>query len=81
MKTYSLKKEEVDRNWFVIDATDKILGLGHSLPRSLWPLNSVGFKLRQLGSNGYGLERPKGSQGNWELTIIISKSHNSQCES
>ena len=26
MKTYSLKKEEVDRNWFVIDATDKILG-------------------------------------------------------
>ena len=26
MKTYSLKKEEVDRNWFVVDATDKILG-------------------------------------------------------
>ena len=26
MKTYSLKKEEVDRNWFVVDATDRILG-------------------------------------------------------
>ena len=26
MNTYSLKKEEVDRNWFVVDATDKILG-------------------------------------------------------
>ena len=26
MKTYSLKKEEVERNWFVVDATDKILG-------------------------------------------------------
>jgi len=44
-------------------------------------LNSVDFKLGQSGSNGYGLERPKGSQGNWELTIIISKSHHSQCGS
>tara|TARA_B100000886_G_scaffold262597_1_gene187289 strand:+ start:25 stop:456 length:432 start_codon:yes stop_codon:yes gene_type:complete len=26
MKTYSLKKEEVKRNWFVVDATDKVLG-------------------------------------------------------
>ena len=26
MKTYSLKKEEVQRNWFVIDATDRVLG-------------------------------------------------------
>ena len=26
MKTYSLKKEEVERNWFVIDVTDRILG-------------------------------------------------------
>ena len=26
MKTYSLKKHEVQRNWFVIDVTDKILG-------------------------------------------------------
>ena len=26
MKTYSLKKEEVERNWFVVDVTDKILG-------------------------------------------------------
>ena len=26
MKTYSLKKEEVERNWFVVDATDKVLG-------------------------------------------------------
>ena len=26
MKTYSLKKEEVDRNWLVVDATEKILG-------------------------------------------------------
>ena len=26
MKTYSLKKEEVDRNWFVVDATDRVLG-------------------------------------------------------
>ena len=26
MKTYSLKKEEVQRNWFVVDATDRILG-------------------------------------------------------
>ena len=26
MKTYSLKKEEADRNWFVVDATDKVLG-------------------------------------------------------
>ena len=26
MKTYSLKKEEVQRNWFVVDATDKVLG-------------------------------------------------------
>ena len=26
MKTYSLKKEEVTRSWFVLDATDKVLG-------------------------------------------------------
>ena len=26
MKTYSLKKEEVQRNWFVVDATDRVLG-------------------------------------------------------
>ena len=26
MKTYSLKKHEVQRNWFVIDVTDRILG-------------------------------------------------------
>jgi large subunit ribosomal protein L13 len=26
MKTYSLKKEEVERNWFVIDVTDRVLG-------------------------------------------------------
>ncbi len=26
MKTYSQKKENVERNWFVIDATDRILG-------------------------------------------------------
>ena len=26
MKTYSQKKENVERNWFVLDATDKILG-------------------------------------------------------
>ena len=26
MKTYSQKKENVDRNWFVVDATDRILG-------------------------------------------------------
>ena len=26
MKTYSLKKEDVTRNWFVIDVSDKILG-------------------------------------------------------
>ena len=26
MKTYSLKKEEVQRNWFVVDATDLVLG-------------------------------------------------------
>ena len=26
MKTYSLKKQDVKRNWFVIDVSDKILG-------------------------------------------------------
>ncbi len=26
MKTYSLKKEEVERSWFLLDATDRILG-------------------------------------------------------
>ena len=26
MKTYSLKKEEVSRSWFVLDASDKVLG-------------------------------------------------------
>ena len=26
MKTYTLKKEEVERNWFLLDATDKVLG-------------------------------------------------------
>ena len=26
MKTYSLKKEEVERNWFLLDAKDKVLG-------------------------------------------------------
>jgi len=26
MKTYSLKKEEVQRKWFVVDATDRVLG-------------------------------------------------------
>ena len=26
MKTFSLKKENVDRQWYVIDASDKILG-------------------------------------------------------
>ena len=26
MKTYSLNKEEVQRNWFVVDATDRVLG-------------------------------------------------------
>ena len=26
MKTYSLKKEEAQRNWFVVDATDRVLG-------------------------------------------------------
>jgi len=26
MNTYTLKKEEVQRNWFVIDATDRVLG-------------------------------------------------------
>ena len=28
MKTYSLKKEEVERNWFVLDVSDRILGKG-----------------------------------------------------
>ena len=26
MKTYSLKKEDIQRNWFVLDATDLVLG-------------------------------------------------------
>ena len=26
MKTYSLKKEDVIREWFVLDVTDKVLG-------------------------------------------------------
>ena len=26
MKTYSLKKEDIKRNWFVLDATDLVLG-------------------------------------------------------
>ena len=26
MNTYTLKKEEVKRNWFVVDATDRVLG-------------------------------------------------------
>ena len=26
MKTFSLKKENVDRQWYVIDASDKVLG-------------------------------------------------------
>ena len=26
MKTFALKKEEVQREWFVIDVTDKVLG-------------------------------------------------------
>ena len=26
MKTYSLKKEEVQRNWFIVDVTDRVLG-------------------------------------------------------
>ena len=26
MKTYSLKKEDVERNWFVLDVSDRILG-------------------------------------------------------
>ena len=26
MKTYTLKKEEAQRNWFVVDATDRVLG-------------------------------------------------------
>ena len=26
MKTYSLKKEEVNRDWFVLDVTDMVLG-------------------------------------------------------
>ena len=26
MKTFSLKKENVERQWYVIDASDKILG-------------------------------------------------------
>ena len=26
MKTYSLKKEDVTRSWFVLDASDKVLG-------------------------------------------------------
>ena len=26
MKTYSLKKEEVERTWYVLDVTDRILG-------------------------------------------------------
>ena len=26
MKTFSAKASEVQRNWFVIDATDKVLG-------------------------------------------------------
>ena len=26
MKTYSHKKEEVERNWFVLDVSDRILG-------------------------------------------------------
>ena len=26
MKTYSLKKEEVKRDWFVLDVTDMVLG-------------------------------------------------------
>ena len=26
MKTYSLKKEQVQRNWFVVDATDRVIG-------------------------------------------------------
>ena len=26
MKTYSLKKEEVERSWFVLDVSDRILG-------------------------------------------------------
>ena len=26
MKTYTLKKEEVERNWFVLDVKDKVLG-------------------------------------------------------
>ena len=26
MKTFALKKEEVQRQWFIIDASDKVLG-------------------------------------------------------
>jgi ribosomal protein L13 len=26
MKTYSLKKEEVERSWFVLDVSDRVLG-------------------------------------------------------
>ena len=26
MKTFSLKKEDVNRQWYVVDATDKVLG-------------------------------------------------------
>ena len=26
MKTFSLKKENIDRQWFVLDVSDKILG-------------------------------------------------------
>ena len=26
MKTYSLKKEQINRSWFVLDASDKVLG-------------------------------------------------------
>ena len=26
MKTYSLKKEDVSRDWFVLDASDRVLG-------------------------------------------------------
>ena len=26
MKTYSLKKEEVERSWFILDVSDRILG-------------------------------------------------------
>ena len=36
MKTFSAKPDEVRRDWFVVDATDKVLGrLGYAMIKKL----------------------------------------------